>query len=131
MSINGVSEARTAAPVQATEVARTTVTQLPVAALPVVADNGINVIAVAAAAAAKPAPPGDAEVQRAIAEVNKYLKQSANSVQFSIDEDSGKTVVKIVDPETDTVIRQIPSEQAVAISKDLAKLQGLLVRDKA
>ena len=131
MSINGVFDARSAAPAPPADPQRTAPAQLPVAVLPVVADNGVNVIAVAAAATTKSAPPSDAEVLRAIVEVNKYLKQSANSVQFTIDQDSGKTVVKIVDPETETVIRQIPSEQAVAISKDLAKLQGLLVRDRA
>lgn len=128
MSIIGTTDVRIAAPSISAEPPRAAPPQPPAASLPVVASTGVNVVA---AAAAKPAPPSQEDVQRAIAEVNKYLKESSNGIQFSLDQDSGKTIVKIVDPETQTVIRQIPTEQAVAISKDLAKLQGLLVREKA
>jgi flagellar protein FlaG len=40
-------------------------------------------------------------------------------------------VVRVVDTATDQVIRQIPSEVALAISQSLEKLQGLLVRQQA
>jgi flagellar protein FlaG len=39
--------------------------------------------------------------------------------------------MSVIDRDTDKVIRQIPSEEAVAISKSLDKLQGLLINDQA
>jgi flagellar protein FlaG len=59
------------------------------------------------------------------------IKQTANSLQFSIDEDIGVTVVKVIDTESKKVIRQIPSEEVMDIAKALDKLQGLLVKQQA
>ncbi|MDA0189672.1 MAG: flagellar protein FlaG, partial [Proteobacteria bacterium] len=55
----------------------------------------------------------------------------ASDIQFSIDEDTGTTVVKIIDRTTDEVIRQIPSEEMLDIAKALDRLQGLLIKQKA
>jgi flagellar protein FlaG len=55
----------------------------------------------------------------------------ASDIQFSIDEDTDTTVVKIVDRNTQEVIRQIPSEEMLEIAKALDRLQGLLIRQKA
>ena len=41
---------------------------------------------------------------------------------------TGKTIIKVVDTATDTVIRQIPSEEAIAIAKSIDKMQGLLIK---
>jgi flagellar protein FlaG len=40
-------------------------------------------------------------------------------------------VVKVVDTETDQVIRQIPSEEMLAIARNIDRLQGLLVKQEA
>ena len=50
---------------------------------------------------------------------------------FSIDDDTGKTVVKIVDSTTQEVIKQIPSEEILSIAKALDKLKGLFIEQKA
>nr|WP_321242365.1 flagellar protein FlaG [uncultured Tolumonas sp.] len=45
------------------------------------------------------------------------------SVNFSVDNDSKDVVIKVVDAETQKVIRQIPSEDMLAISKRIKSLQ--------
>ncbi len=75
--------------------------------------------------------PDKASVAQAIANINKKLEQTSQDVRFSTDESSGKLIVKLVDTKTDTVIRQIPSEEALAISHSIERLQGLLVKQKA
>ena len=55
----------------------------------------------------------------------------ANNLQFTVDEDTGIDVVKVVDTDTKEVIRQFPSEEILAIAKAIDQLQGLLVKDKA
>jgi len=52
-------------------------------------------------------------------------------LQFSIDEDTGKTIIKVMDVHTEEVIRQIPTEEAVKIARTLDKVQGLLFNGKA
>jgi flagellar protein FlaG len=71
------------------------------------------------------------DVQQSIEAINRFLKPVSGDIEFSQDEDTGRTLVKIVDTQTKTVLRQIPTEEAVAIAKQLDKLQGLLVREKA
>ncbi|KRB93365.1 hypothetical protein ASE07_13280 [Noviherbaspirillum sp. Root189] len=56
--------------------------------------------------------------------------QSAN-LEFSVDEDSNRTIVKVIDQQTQEVLRQIPSEEALKISKALNQVSGLLIRQKA
>lgn len=70
------------------------------------------------------------QVQQAMEDVRKAITPVAQDLLFSIDEDTGKTIVKVVDASTDEVIRQIPSEEIISIAKALDKLQGLLVQQK-
>jgi flagellar protein FlaG len=55
----------------------------------------------------------------------------AQDLRFTIDKETGKTVVRIIDSTTDEVIRQIPSEEVLAISKAIDRMQGLLLKQKA
>lgn len=64
-------------------------------------------------------------------DVNEFIKPINNSLQFSIDEESGTTVVKVIDAETDEVIKQIPSEEMLALAKAIGQLKGLLVKQQA
>ena len=80
--------------------------------------------------AASNASVSTAELKKSVDAINSFIN-SENSVNFSIDQDSGKVVVKIVDSQTNTVLRQIPSVEVLAVAKDLAKFQGLLINDKA
>ncbi|HRP22727.1 MAG TPA: flagellar protein FlaG [Thauera sp.] len=75
--------------------------------------------------------PSAGELQRALEEVEKAVAPMAQSLQFSLDKDSGKTVVKVMDTDTNEVIRQIPSEEVLAISKAVDKLKGLLIKQQA
>lgn len=79
----------------------------------------------------KASPPSSDQVQQAIKEVTAVTQAKASSLQFSIDEDTGATVVKIVDSETHDVIRQIPAEEILAIARSLDKMAGLLLKQKA
>lgn len=71
------------------------------------------------------------EVQKALEEVERAVAPMAQSLAFSLDKDSGKTVVKVMDTETNEVIRQIPTEEVLAISKAVDKLKGLLIKQQA
>ena len=71
-----------------------------------------------------------ADVRQALDEVREALSPVAQNLQFSIDDDTGRTVIKIIDSSTDEVIKQIPSEEILAIAKAIDKLQGLLIRQE-
>lgn len=70
-------------------------------------------------------------LMQAVEEVRKAIEPVAQDLLFSIDDDTGRTVVKVVDSSTDEVIRQIPSKEVLAIAQALDKLQGVLIRQDA
>jgi len=88
--------------------------------------------AVSSIADAAPAKPVDrAALESAVAQTNKMIQPIARDLQFSIDDNTKQTVVKVVDTSTNQVIRQVPSVEMLEIAKALDKLQGLLVRGSA
>ena len=75
--------------------------------------------------------PGVAEVSDAVKTINQTVQALSPSLEFSIDADSKRTIVKVVDTDTKEVIRQMPTQEALDIAKALDRLQGLLIRQKA
>lgn len=70
-------------------------------------------------------------LQQTLQKLNEFVSGASQNVVFSIDKDTDISVIKVVDRQTNEVIRQIPSEEAIQIAKVLDKFQGLLVREKA
>lgn len=89
-------------------------------------------VPVSASAVQAVSPATDAEqVKRAVKAINETVKAFTRDLEFTTDEDTKKTVVKVVDVNTREVVRQIPSEEVLNIAKALDKLQGLIIRQKA
>lgn len=59
------------------------------------------------------------EVRRAMAEANRQLVQKGRELTFEFDEDAQRVIVRLVDTRTREVLRQIPSEEALAIARAL------------
>jgi flagellar protein FlaG len=77
---------------------------------------------------AKPAAPSSKDVEEAVAKLNKSLQDRAQSLEFTIDDDSNRTIVKVIDQRTKEVLRQIPTPEALEIAKSIdARVEGLLV----
>lgn len=88
-------------------------------------DNPVKAVQAAVAA------PGAEQVKQAVDHLNKFVQTMNNDVRFSVDEDTGMRVVKVVDVKTKDVVFQFPSEEVIAIAKSLDTLQGMLIRQKA
>lgn len=55
---------------------------------------------------------------------------SIPAVQFTTDAESGRVVVRVVNPDTGELVRQLPSEDALALARALGKLQGVFLEQK-
>lgn len=75
--------------------------------------------------------PTQEQVREAVANINKSLQSLSQDLVFSVDSDSQRTIVKVVDQKTKEVIRQIPTPEALEISKALDTVQGLLIKQTA
>jgi len=86
-------------------------------------------------AAVKPAAeqqPSAEQVKSAVDNANKVLKQAGNNIEFSIDTDTNKTVVKLVESGTGELIRQYPTKEMLAIAHAIDQLQhGAFLKQKA
>ncbi len=71
------------------------------------------------------------ELKRATEELQRRIYAVAPELQFSVDRDSGRTIIKVTDPATNEIIRQIPAEEVLRLNKELDRLQGLLLNRTA
>jgi flagellar protein FlaG len=85
-----------------------------------------------AAAVEKAAPvPTQAQVKEAVANINKSLQTLSQDLVFSVDQDTHRTIVKVIDQKTKEVLRQIPTPEAMEIAKALDTVRGLLIKQTA
>jgi flagellar protein FlaG len=75
--------------------------------------------------------PTSAELQSAVEKMNLSMTAASQDLQFSVDEDSKKTVVKLIDRNTHEVLRQMPTKEALEIAKSLDKAMGKLIDQHA
>ena len=77
-------------------------------------------------------PESAQEIREAVEKLNEQLKPVSAGVRFNVDDESGRLVIQLMDIANDTVIRQIPSEEALKLSREPnLKRSGLLVDTKA
>jgi flagellar protein FlaG len=84
-----------------------------------------------AAKAADPAPKGPENrrteesakaLDTAVQDVKAYLREFQSDLLFQVDESTGHTFFKVVDAKTQEVIRQVPSEEILAMARKLREL---------
>jgi len=64
----------------------------------------------------------DAErVRQAARQLDAWLKGSARTLEFRIDDSTGRIVVTVHDSETNEVIRQIPGEEVLRLAHSLQR----------
>lgn len=76
------------------------------------------------------------EVNQVLEDLIKRQQSSPTSVQFSVDDTLDQVVIKVVDPATQKVIKQIPSEAILKMRQDLlnydqALANGSILSEKA
>ncbi|MYM71996.1 hypothetical protein GTP56_07255 [Duganella sp. FT134W] len=74
--------------------------------------------------------PSKSELKKSVDAINRFLENNSE-VEFSIDDHSGLSVVKVIDTETKQVLRQLPSVESLEIAKNLNSMKGLLINSKA
>jgi flagellar protein FlaG len=71
----------------------------------------------APAEAAKPPRSTAATIEAVAQQLDSYLKRVSRSLEFRVDDASGRTVCTVLDRETGDVIRQIPNEEVLRMAE--------------
>lgn len=70
-------------------------------------------------------------LKRISADLQRTLDSVAPELQFAVDQSTGRSLIKVTDRTTNKVIRQIPSEEALQIAKQIDEFQQhLLLKHK-
>jgi flagellar protein FlaG len=77
---------------------------------------------------AEPAPTPQ-QIAQAVQQIQSYLNDSQRQLQFQVDADSGRTIVRVVNPETQEVIRQIPGEEMLKLARAIGANGGRIISD--
>ncbi|MEN8618777.1 flagellar protein FlaG [Shewanella baltica] len=64
-------------------------------------------------------------------ELSDMMSMMRKGLAFKVDETSGQAVVTVLDKDTGDVIRQMPSEEALALAEKLSEVTGLLMKTEA
>nr|WP_177420989.1 flagellar protein FlaG [endosymbiont of Lamellibrachia barhami] len=75
----------------------------------------------------------------AVSQMQDFAQVLQRELQFDLDEDSGRTVVRVIDRTSGDLIRQIPSEEVLALAKHMqeaidvanAKVDGKAGREQS
>ena len=70
-------------------------------------------------------------VAKAAEQIQSFVKSMGRDLNFSVDQTTGYHVVKVIDPNTGEIVRQLPSKELLDIARSMADLQNVLVSQKA
>src|SRR5882724_4085707 len=117
---------------------------LPIASLPPISVNdgslgGRSAIAVSPDAVAKPSVVRDTQNQtqpedklrQGLDRLNNAAQAANQNITFSVDPETKKIVVKVIDQQTEQVVYQFPGDEALRLSASLEQLSGVLFDHKA
>jgi flagellar protein FlaG len=102
---------------------------------PTVADS--EIVAKVASTVIKPsgvneaAQPTREVVEKAAREIQAFVQKMGRNLNFSVDETTGYLVVRVVNPDTGELVRQLPSEELLKIARDFERLNNVLVSQRA
>ena len=64
------------------------------------------------------------DLEIAVSEVRDFVQSQRTNLNFSFNDDSNRSIVQVTDSDTGELIRQIPSEEVLALSDRIRGLQS-------
>ena len=75
------------------------------------------------------------KAQEVVEQLNKHAQAVNRDLLFSVDDDSGRTVIKVINSDTAELVRQIPSEEVLKLSETIRETlennTGVIVQTSA
>jgi hypothetical protein len=59
----------------------------------------------------------------ALQQLNGHLQQTGSELKFQLDQATGRTVFKVVNPKDGTVVIQVPSEEMLALARNVRSME--------
>lgn len=70
------------------------------------------------------------ELEKAVEDTNRIVFEDDNRFEFKVHERTGRMMVKLIDNETDEVVKEIPPEKILDLVASIWDLVGILVDER-
>ncbi|MCZ4252018.1 flagellar protein FlaG [Pseudoalteromonas shioyasakiensis] len=70
---------------------------------------------------------GREQLEKMAQQLQDFMGEMNRSLQFQVDEDSGRDVIKVVDKNSGELIKQYPSEEVLSLVAKLSETAGFLI----
>ena len=67
------------------------------------------------------------QLEKMAQQLQDFMGEMNRSLQFKVDEDSGRDVIKVLDKNSGEVIKQYPSEEVLSLVSKLSESAGILI----
>ena len=67
----------------------------------------------------------ETNASQAVVDLNDYVQRVGRDLHFSLDKESGKTIIKVLNSETKELIRQIPPKEVLELAEILEQTNDL------
>lgn len=67
------------------------------------------------------------QLEQMAQQLQDFMGEMNRSLQFKVDEDSGRDVIKVLDKNSGEVIKQYPSEEVLSLVSKLSESAGILI----
>lgn len=71
------------------------------------------------------------KLDSAVSAIKDYVQNISRDLEFTVDEELNRVIIKVYDAESQEMIRQIPAEEVLNAARQLHKVQGLIFSSKA
>ena len=76
--------------------------------------------------------PSAAHLERMVEKANQAMNKVSSNLEFTVDNATNKTVIKVMESQSGNVIMQFPSEEMLSITRAIDHAQkGVLLKEKA
>jgi flagellar protein FlaG len=77
------------------------------------------------------AQPSREAVAQAAKHIESFVKSVGRSLDFSVDSSTGQSVLRVMNPESGELIRQLPAEETLRVAAAVDYMQSVLVNQRA
>lgn len=67
------------------------------------------------------------QLEKMAQQLQEFMGEMNRSLQFQVDEDSGRDVIKVIDKSSGELIKQYPSEEVLSLVSKLSETAGILI----
>ncbi|QIB52810.1 flagellar protein FlaG [Pseudomonas sp. OIL-1] len=67
----------------------------------------------------------------AVIDIQDFTQSVSRDIEFQLDDSTGQVVINVTERSSGTVIRQIPSEEALRLAENISEIRSLLFKAEA